>query len=108
MVMERSGDAMLSTVFVGTHRPLEDKQTLAAHIETTWTPTLMVSATGDDALGVTMGLIGAQDARQPSPMCWKALTIMAVRRTPGTRKCLGVHSQKEPRSSMSTRSSGRR
>lgn len=32
MGMERSDDAMLRTVFVGAHRPLEDKQTLAAHI----------------------------------------------------------------------------
>lgn len=32
MGMERSDDAMFITVFVGAHRPLEDKQTLAAHI----------------------------------------------------------------------------
>jgi phenylpyruvate tautomerase PptA (4-oxalocrotonate tautomerase family) len=32
MDMERSNDAMFITVYVGAHRPLEDKQTLAAHI----------------------------------------------------------------------------
>lgn len=32
MGMERTGDAMFITVFIGAHRPLEDKQSVAKHI----------------------------------------------------------------------------
>jgi phenylpyruvate tautomerase PptA (4-oxalocrotonate tautomerase family) len=32
MDMQRGEDAMFITVFIGAHRPLEDKRTLAAHI----------------------------------------------------------------------------
>ena len=43
MDMERGPDAMFVTVFIGAHRPLEDKQTLAAHINKLATEALGIS-----------------------------------------------------------------
>ncbi|MBT2539021.1 tautomerase family protein [Arthrobacter sp. ISL-69] len=43
MGMDRSDDAMFITVFVGAHRPLDDKQTLAAHISRLATEALGIS-----------------------------------------------------------------